>query len=309
MGLIKHVKNRNAIDQAIRDIQWSRGVLAGSPFVVLSDLYVHTTAIQFGREHGLDTSAWEEAAARAADELKQFPDYFCMLQSFYYQTMGDERTANAMLARAYELGHGGPPVRAARAYGRGDDRQALKELEGLDYNLVEGLRALLTAESDRDAALAMHDEMIQRQEARGRLGAFDPGVLFICGEHQKAARLARQRLDMGLVAADPETDSVALAYGRNVLQFVVGELTEEEFLAAASEPPFPSCANLLAGLRHLSTGDREAAKVRFQKAIEPFYPGVVQFHLSEAFLQRMEADAHWPSSIPRTEHTETLTER
>jgi tetratricopeptide (TPR) repeat protein len=299
LGRVKCANNRDDLDQGIRDIQWARMVVGDSPNVILSERYALTMAIQFGRKHELDTRDWEAACARTADEMKSFPDYFCILQSLCYHGMGDEQAADAMLARAYELGHGGKPVQAARAYGRGEIRQALKELEDLDYDQAELLRALLTAEYDRDKALAMSAAVIKKQQARGVRGAFDPAVLFICGEHQQAARLARQLLDQGLGAAAPKRNPAATLFEENVVRFVAGELTEEEFLVAAGEPPFPNCANFLAGLKHLSAGDREAAKRRFQEAIEPFAPGIIQCHLSEAFLHRMEADVHWPRSIAR----------
>jgi hypothetical protein len=81
------------------------------------------------------------------------------------------------------------------------------------------------------------------------------------------------------------------------LKFVAGELAEEAFLAAATEIPFCNCANFLAGLRNLSKGDRDAAKMRFRKAIEPLVPRITQCHLSQAFLNRMDADEQWPRSI------------
>ena len=43
-----------AVKTAIHDIQWSREVYRNSPYAILSDLWVHTRAIQYGKDNGLD---------------------------------------------------------------------------------------------------------------------------------------------------------------------------------------------------------------------------------------------------------------
>jgi tetratricopeptide (TPR) repeat protein len=281
------VPNEQNIETAIHDIQWSREVFRNSPCAILMDLYVHTSAIQFGKSNAVDTTAWEEAAARAARELEPFPDYYCLLQSFYYETIGNQPRAEELLQRAYKLGHGGAAVRAVRAYGEGDERLACDELDRATYSSGNTLRALLTVDRDRDAALSIFEEEADRNQTGNLASGLD--VLLLCGEDQKAARIAKERLQLGPFDSESE---------ENTLKFLAGEMTEEDLVASIDEFYLKDCAYYIAGLKHLARGDRAAAKVRFQKAIERIAPGLLPCHLAEAFLKRMEADERWPRSIP-----------
>ena len=183
-----------------------------------------------------------------------------------------------------------PFLRAITAYEKGDDQLALKELDGSDFHRNLTLRALLTAHCDRQAALALfRDVMAERSGDATHL--FDPSVLLLCGEHQEAARLARESLRSGHVFTDFQVAQ---------LQFVAGELTEEEFfnsVASTDKGYLVKTAQYMIGLKHLAVGDRAGARTHFQQATEPFAETLPACHLSQAFLRRMDADVHWPRSI------------
>ena len=87
---------------------------------------------------------------------------------------------------------------------------------------------------------------------------------------------------------------------KSEVKFLAGELTAEELFPSPDSDPFKPSRHLLIGLKHLASGDRDAARIRFRKATDPFYDGVPDCHLAEAFLKRMEADEGWPRSIPVT---------
>ena len=150
------------------------------------------------------------------------------------------------------------------------------------------MRALLLADSNRDAALSIFDDVVGKERPGSNVDTDNLRILLLCGESQEAARLAGERLKAGPVEYKTE---------ERALKFLTGELTEEELLPSPDSDRYKLGRHLLIGLKYLASGDRAAAKARFQKATDPFYDGVPDCHLAEAFLKRMEADEHWPRSI------------
>ncbi len=288
VGLM-YLPDDEAVKTATQDIRWSREVYRKSPFAILSDLWVHMRASRYGKNRGLDTTAWEEAAARAARELEPYPDYFCMWQGAYYQSIGNQSLADKMRERAFQLGFGGPVVRALRAYAEGADQLAMKELAGATYESANITRALLLADSNRDAALAIFDDVVGKERPGSNIDAFNLRILLLCGESREAARLAGERLKVGPV--DDESDERAL-------KFLTGEQTEDDLFPTPDSEPLQNSRYLLIGLKHLASGDRDAAMHWFQQATVPFFEGVPDHHLAEAFLKRMQADEFWPRSVP-----------
>ena len=109
-----------------------------------------------------------------------------------------------MLGRAYQLGFGGPIVQALRAYAEGDEQLAIKELAGATYDEANIMRALLMANRNRDAALAIFDDVVGKERPGSNVNTLQPADSTLCGENHEAARLAGERLKAGPIDDESE---------------------------------------------------------------------------------------------------------
>ena len=111
--------------------------IATVPSQFSADLWVHTRAIQFGKDNGLDTSGWEEAAARAARNLSPILTISVCYKALTTGPSGISRSQTRCWKERINSVSAGRLFRHSRAYAEGDEQLAIEELAGATYEFSQ----------------------------------------------------------------------------------------------------------------------------------------------------------------------------
>jgi hypothetical protein len=182
------------------------------------------------------------------------------------------------------------------AYAVGDDQRAFEQISQADHETANIVRALLLADRDPEAAMAIFREVEEAKRPDRVISAFDLSVPLLCGKPESVARIAATSLSTEIPVADEQW--------KTHLKFLAGEMAEKEFVSNSVLGWRQAGAYCLAGLKHLAAGDRAGGLNCFSEADARFTPGHPPSYLARAFLKRMESDEQWPRSITQRSGSE-----
>ena len=155
------------------------------------------------------------------------------------------------------------------------------------------LRIMLMAEEPNIGSDKAYDSYLElaarRERETGSKFTFPnaTAALLFLGKRQKAAEFVR------------DGDRTAgLVVDQSPLAKYLGGGSEEEYMKTALGGRLACLNHYLAGLVHLSEGDRKGAQEHFQKSVDTHFYGHIVYPYAHVFLARMKRDPEWPAWIP-----------
>jgi hypothetical protein len=158
------------------------------------------------------------------------------------------------------------------------------------------LRVLMVAESldGQRLALQEYDKLCRKYRLEGMNGHYCSVIALLLGQ-KGLAQTALEKYGTNSGAKSEATKGFRKAEE----QFARGELSEDNFLAKASNSRFGQLvAHYEIGISRLAAGDRKSAQEHFRKAVATRAFWIFDYNWCVAFLSRLEKDPTWPPWIP-----------
>jgi serine/threonine protein kinase len=287
--------------RAIDDIQRAKLRLPDNSFIRFTSFNVHLIAAVLYEEAGQHEKEDEAALKEAEDDAKALADQpviaYVMARVVYFEHVGKKDAALELLKEASAREETKELVTqyALALYRKNQVKDALRVLDESRQpeNLMgQVLRIMLMAEEPNIGRAEAYDSYLKlaarRERETGSKFTF-PGAtaaLLFLGMRQKAAEFVRD----GDRSAGLGTDQDPLA------KYLEGG-SEEEYMKSGWGGRFACLNHYLAGLVHLSEGDRKGAQEHFQKSVDTHFYGHITYPYARVFLERLEAKPGWPGWI------------
>jgi tetratricopeptide (TPR) repeat protein len=287
--------------RAIDDIRRAKLRLPDNSFIRFTSLNVYLTATMLYDEVGKHEKEKEDALKEAAGDAEALADQpvmaYVMTRVIYFEHVGKEDAALELLKEASAREETKELVTqyALALYRKNQVKEALGVLDESRQpeNLAgQMLRIMLMAEEPeigRDKAYDSYLQLAARRERETGSKFTFPGAtaaLLFLGKKQKAAEFVR---DGGF--------SAGLGMDQNPLAKYLEGGPEEEYMKSGWGSRFACLNHYLAGLVHLSEGDRNGAREHFQKSVDTHFYGHIVYPYARVFLERLEAKPGWPRWI------------
>jgi tetratricopeptide (TPR) repeat protein len=293
--------------RAIDDIRRAKRRLPYNAFIRFTSLNVYLSAAvlydEVGQHEKEKKDALKEAEGDAeAEALAGQPVIaYVMMRVFYFEHVGKEDAALELLkdASAREETKELVTQYALALYRKNQVKEALDVLDKSRQpeNMTgQVLRIMLMAEEPNIGRAKAYDSYLKlaarRERETGSKFTY-PGAaaaLLFLGMRQKAAEFVR------------DGDRAAgLDMGRDPLVKYLEGGSEEEYMKSGWGGRFTVVNHYLAGLVHLSKGNREGARDHFKKAIDTHFYSHVVYPYARVFLERLQDEKlkgeKWPTWI------------
>jgi len=290
-------------DAAVADALLACQMLPENPAALLASLNAHLIAAGLYEDAGLadECDALMEHAEQDALALAPFSHLPTVAhdRAMYLVDAGQEQAAYEILKHAVtqtdsaRIAYG----YALLLYRRGDFAEGLEVLDRRPRrsNNEDLLRVLILMElpEGRERAQAV-TRALGAQYPDGLSALFRPILLLLLGEKSEAVAASRE------FRAQPDRlPRLRRSFYEKILAFNCEELSADDLLAAAGRSKWDQCeAQFFIGVHSLATGDRADASSHFRAAVASRCNGFLAVDWSQAFLIRLEVDAHWPKWIP-----------
>jgi tetratricopeptide (TPR) repeat protein len=288
---------------ALDDIRRAKRRLPDNSFIRFTSLIGCVGAASLYDEVGQHEKEKKDALKEAEGDAEALADQpviaYVMARVGYFEYVGKEDAALELLkdASAREETKELVTQYALALYRKNQVKEALSVLEESRQpeNLMgQVLRIMLMAEEpeiSRDKAYDSYLELAARRERETGSKFTFPGAtaaLLFLGMRQKAAEFVRDG-----------DRSAGLGLDQNPLTKYLEGGSEEEYMKSGWGGRFACLNHYLAGLVHLSEGDRKGAREHFQKAVDTKFYGHIVYPYARVFLERLKRDEKWPPWIER----------
>jgi tetratricopeptide (TPR) repeat protein len=288
--------------RAIDDIRRAKLRLPDNAFIRFTSLTIYVCAATRYDEVGHHEKEKEAALKEAEGDAKALADQpviaYVMARVGYFEYIGQEDAALELLkeASAREQTKELVTQYALALYRKNQVKKALSVLEESRQpeNLMsQVLRIMVMAEEPNIGRAKAYDSYLElaarRERETGSKFTF-PGAtaaLLFLGMRQKAAAFVRDG-----------DRAFGLRLDQNPLTKYLEGGSEEEYIKSGWVGRFACLNHYLAGLVHLSEGDRKGAQDHFQKSVDTHFYGHITYPYARIFLERLKRDPEWPKWIP-----------
>jgi tetratricopeptide (TPR) repeat protein len=293
--------------RAIDDIRRAKLRLPDNAFIRFTSLNIYLGATVRYEEAGQHEKEKDDALKEAEGDAKALADQpviaYVMARLGYFEYVGQEDAALELLKEASAREETKELVTqyALALYRKNQVKEALGVLDQSRQpeNLVgQVLRIMLMAEEPNIGPAEAYDSFLKlaarRERETGSKFTF-PGAtaaLLFLGMRQKAAEFVRDG-----------DRSAGLGLDQDPLAKYLEGGSEEEYMKSGWGSRFACLNHYLAGLVHLSEGDRMGAQEHFQKSVDSHFYGHITYPYARIFLERLERaeqrDEKWPPWIER----------
>jgi serine/threonine protein kinase/tetratricopeptide (TPR) repeat protein len=298
--------DRATAERALAEAQVARGMLPDNLYVMMVSGNAYLTAANLYEETGDEEkrkSVLEEMAgvAHSLEDFERF-SWAVWNRKTYYEQIGDETAARALVARAAER-VGNTRVLLYYAHILYREREFEKALEVLARRKVEDdsegdmFRAYLLAERKENGpalAYAAYRGLMQQYPKAGPVPLFGHSVLLLLGRKAEAGSAMRAFREGGGQFRYREQE-----FAERLLAYTCDDLSEEDLLGTAGASRIDQAiAHWLIGLTRLAEGDRAGAQDHFRKAVATRIIRWLYREHCRVLLDRLEKDPAWPPWIP-----------
>jgi tetratricopeptide (TPR) repeat protein len=290
------------IQRALDDIRRAKRRLPDNSFIRFTSLIGCVGAASLYDEVGQHEKEKETALKEAEGDAEALADQpviaYVMARVGYFEYVGKKDAALELLKNASAREETKELVTqyALALYRKNQVKEALDVLDKSRQpeNLMgQVLRIMLMAEEPNIGPAEAYDSYLKlaarRERETGSKFTF-PGAtaaLLFLGMKQKAAEFVRDG-----------DRSAGLGLDQNPLTKYLEGGSEEEYMKSGWGGRFVCLNHYLAGLVHLSEGDRKGAQQHFQKSVDTHFYGHIVYPYAHVFLARMKRDPEWPAWIP-----------
>jgi tetratricopeptide (TPR) repeat protein len=290
-------------DAAVADALLACQMLPDNPAALLASLNSHLVAAGLYEDAGLaeECDALMEQAERDAEALAPWSHLPTVAhdRAMYLVDAGQEQAAFEILQRAASQSDSARIAYgyALLLYRRGDSTAGLAVLDRRPRrsNNEDLLRVLMLMEmpDGRERALAVA-RALGDEYPDGLSALFRPILLLLLSEKSEAVAASRE------FRSHPDRlPRLRRSFYENILAFNCDDMNADQLLAAAGRSKWDQCeAQFFIGVHSLAAGDRTEASRHFRAAVAARCNGFLALDWSQAFLIRLEVDAHWPKWIP-----------